>query len=59
MTPLKVFAATAAAVIVAIALIVTGVVVLASVGWGFVTAGGLLGVSAVGGCVALLRDGVT
>lgn len=52
-----VFAATAAAVAVAIVLICTGVAMLAGNGWALVTAGTLIGLAAVGAAVVLLRDG--
>ena len=51
-----VFAATAAAVLVAIALICAGVALLAGTGWALVTAGALVGPCAVGAAVVLLRD---
>ena len=51
-----VFAATAATVVVAIVLICAGVAVLAGHGWALVTAGALLGPTATGAAVALLRD---
>lgn len=51
-----VFAATAAAVVVAIVLICTGVAMLAGHGWALVTAGTLIGLTAVSAAVVLLRD---
>lgn len=52
-----VFAVTAAAVVASIALVCAGVAVLAGLGWSLVTAGALLGPSAVAAAVVLLRDG--
>ena len=52
-----VFAVTLVVVVVAIALVVSGVAVLWGAGWALITAGGLLAVSAVGTAFALLRDG--
>jgi len=51
-----VFVVCAVVVVVSVALVVAGVAVLAGVGWALVSAGGLLGVSAIGGAVVLLRD---
>ena len=52
-----VFAATAAAVVVAIVLICAGVALLAGHGWALVSAGALIALSAIGSAVVLLRDG--
>jgi len=51
-----VFVVAVACVVVAIGLVVSGVSVLFGAGWALVTAGVLLGLSAVGGAVVLLRD---
>lgn len=51
-----VFTATAAVVVVAIGLVVAGVVALAGLGWALVTAGCLLGASAVAAYRVLLHD---
>lgn len=52
-----VFAVAAAAVVAAIALVCAGVAVLAGAGWALITAGALIGPSAVAAAVVLLRDG--
>lgn len=52
-----VFTATAAVVAVAIALVCVGVALIAGAGWSLITAGALLGPSAVAAAVVLLRDG--
>lgn len=54
-----VFTATVAVVAVAVGLVVAGVAVLFGAGWSLVSAGGLLGVSAVGAGWVLLREGGT
>jgi len=54
-----VFAATAAAVAVSIALVTAGVALLAGAGWSMITGGTLIGSSAVMAAVVLLRDGGT
>ena len=54
-----VFAATAAAVVVSIALVTAGVALLAGAGWSMITGGTLIGSSAVMAAVVLLRDGGT
>jgi hypothetical protein len=51
-----VFSATAAAVVVAIALVCVGVAMLAGLGWALITAGALIGPCAVALAVALLHD---
>ncbi|PVA66207.1 hypothetical protein [Mycobacteroides abscessus] len=58
MTALQiVFAATVAVVVVAIGLVVSGVAILAGLGWALVGGGVLLAVTAVTVAVVLLRDG--
>ncbi len=58
MTALQVvFAATVAVVVVAIGLVVSGIAVLAGLGWALITGGVLLAVAAVSTSVVLLRDG--
>ena len=54
-----VFSATAAAVVVAIALVCVGVAILAGLGWALIDAGALVGPSAVGAAAALLHNGGT
>lgn len=57
MTALQiVFAATVAVVAVAVALVVSGVAILAGLGWAMICAGVLLTVTAVTTAVVLLRD---
>ncbi|MEC4836871.1 hypothetical protein [Mycobacteroides chelonae] len=58
MTALQiVFAATVAVVVVAIGLVVSGVAILAGLGWALVGGGVLLALTAVTVAVVLLRDG--
>lgn len=54
--PQAIFAATAGSVVIAVGLVVAGVALLAGLAWALIAAGALLGLSAAGGAVVLLRD---
>lgn len=57
MTPIHlVLAVTAAAVVVAIALVCVGVAMIAGTGWALIAAGLLIGATGIAASVVLLRD---